>query len=135
MSKVKSRPTRTFSWQDEAIKILMQFIGNRILEFLWEKIKARLKFEGKNSFRHRMFVMFGNNLLMFLLGWILYVPTEENTAEYREQLSRFLKFHRRYHQLGGNRDKLCCICLNIDFFKPFFERYVSEPKLYPPFNF
>lgn len=135
MSRDRLRPTRTISWQDEAIMILVRWIGNRLFDFFWGKIKTRLKFEGKTHFRHRIFVMFGNDLLMFILGWILYVPTEENTTSYREELSRFLKLHRRYHQLGGNRNRPCCVCLNINFFKPHFERYVSEPKLYPPFNF
>ena len=127
------KPIRTISWQEEILKLFIQFIGRHVLEFFWGKVKTRLKFEGQNHLRHRIFVMFGVDIMMVNLNLLLYVPTKQSLTEYKEELTRFLRIHRRYHQLTGNQ--MCCICLNIDLFKPHFEEYVSEGKLYPPFNF
>jgi hypothetical protein len=112
---------------------MMQWIGNRILDFLLKEVKTRLKFEGQIHFRHRIFVMFGVDIMMTMFNMLLYIPSEQSATEYEELLTRFLRLHRRYHQLSGNQT--CCICLNVALFEPHFEKYVSEAKLYPPFSF
>lgn len=130
---MKSKTIRMASWQDIVISIILTWIGKRILDFLWEKTVGKLKFEGQTRIRNRIFVMFGVDILMFLFNWHLYTPREEDVSEYRDLLRRFLRIHQRYHQLAGNQ--LCCVCLNVGLFQFHFRNYVSEPNLYPPFNF
>jgi hypothetical protein len=130
---MKSKRIRMASWQDEAIQILIQWIGRKILDFLWEKSKAKLKLEGRTRIRHRILVMFGVDILMIMFNLLLYIPRKEGVSEYQDLLRTFLRLHVRYHQLVGNQ--LCCVCVNIGLFKPYFKHYVSERKLYPPFNF
>jgi hypothetical protein len=133
ISEMKSKTVRIASWQDIFITILAGWIGKRILDFMWEKSKAKLKFEGKTRIRNRIFVMFGVDILMIMFDWLLYIPRKEDVSEYRDSLKRFLRLHERYHRLAGNQ--LCCVCLNVGLFQLHFKNYVSEPNLYPPFNF
>lgn len=92
-----------------------------------------MKFEGKTRIRNRIFVMFGVDILMIMLNWFLYIPRKEDVSEYRDLMRRFLRLHQRYHRLAGNQ--LCCVCLNVFLFQLHFKNYVSEPNLYPPFDF
>jgi hypothetical protein len=133
MSKAKSRPIRAISWHDEVLRFIMQWIAKRILDFLWERTKEKLKFEGQIRFRHRIFVMFGVDFLMIMFNLLIYVPEEKHASDYQDLLRRFLRLHSRYHQLAGN--EACCICLNVNLVKSHFQKYVPDPKLYPPFNF
>jgi len=77
--------------------------------------------------------MFGVDLLMIIFNLLLYVPKEDRISDYSNDLRRFLRLHKRYHQLSGN--EICCICLNINLVKAHFQNYVSDPKLYPPSSF
>jgi hypothetical protein len=129
MSKSESKITQ-ISWTDEIIKfILFNVIAVRIINFLIKKIKLKLGLEGESHFRQRIFVIFGVDMLMFLLDGVAYVPRKEEEPEYISFLTRFLKLHRRYHQLAGNN--ICCVCLNIDLFQPHFQKYVTDKTLYP----
>ena len=133
MSKIKSRLIRMVSLWDILIGSIISWFVKKLFDFFWEKGKTQLRFKGKTHIRHRIFVMFGLDFLKVMFHFLLYIPKEEYTSEYRELLTRFLRLHRRYHQLAGN--ELCCICCNIFTFRSHLEKYVPNSKLYPPFNF
>jgi hypothetical protein len=129
MSNKEAKVTQ-ISWTDEIIKfIVFNVIAVRILNFLIKKIKLKLRLEGESHLRQRIFVIFGVDIMMFLLDGVAYVPRKEEEPEYINFLTRFLKLHRRYHQLAGNN--VCCVCLNIDLFQTHFQRYVTDKTLYP----
>lgn len=130
MSKAEPNVTQTISWGEEIIKfIVFNVIFAKILDFAIKKLKPKLGLEGKSYFRQRMFVIFGVDLLMLLFDGLAHVPQGDEELEYRDLLRRFLKLHKRYHQLAGN--DVCCVCLNIGLFQSHFMRYVPDSKLYP----
>jgi len=129
---MKSKTIRIASWQNEIFGIMLKWIGGKILDFLWKKAKTILRLEGETRIKNRIFVMFGVDILMFLFNGLFYIPRKEDVSEYQDSVRRFLRLHRKWHQFSGK--ELCCVCLNIDFFKSHFANFVSEPQLYPPFN-
>lgn len=136
MSKTKSRLTEIFSFRD-ILLILVAWAVKQLLDFLWGKAKT-IRFEGKINFRHYLLVMFGEQFLTNILGMLKvfsenWLEQKGLASEYQEYVRIFLEFHRKYHLFVGN--KLCRVCLNIIAFRSHLEKYVSDPKLYPPFNF
>lgn len=132
MSEEKSKLIRMVSFEDLFL-ILLSWVAKKFLDFLWAKGKARIRFEGKTHFGRYLFVMFGENVLMFMFGWLLDSSKSTDSSESRELFRRFLRLHKRYHQFKG--DRLCCVCYNVIFFRSFLEKYVSDSRLYPPFKF
>ena len=132
MSEIRPRFIRMIPLRDIFL-IFFSWVVKQFLDFVWKKAKIRLRFEGRTHIGRYLFVMFGVDLLMFMFGWILYIPEDEQVIEYQELVRRLLKLHRRYHQFVGK--KPCCVCLNIIFFGEHLEKYVSDLKLYPPFTF
>lgn len=134
MTKTESKPIRTISWIDEIIKfIIFQLILRKIIDFLWKRARIKLTFEGQIHFARRLFVKFGIPILSFMFGFLAYIPEAKDAHEYSDSLKRFLRLHRRYHQFTEN--KTCNVCFLISITKFHFQKYVSDPKLYPPFNF
>jgi len=113
--------------------IFFSWVVKKLLDFIWKKAKIRLKIEGRTHIGRYLFVMFGVDLLMFMFGWILYIPKDEEVIEYQESVRRLLKLHSRHHQFAGK--KPCCVCLSTIFFREHLEKYVPDLELYPPFTF
>jgi hypothetical protein len=127
MASAEDKPFRTLSWQDLAISIVSTWLGEKVLDFLLKKIRLKITLEGKSHFKRYLFVMFGNQLLMFIFGWLLGSPKDTESSEFGESVDRFLKLHRRYHQFAGRRP--CSACYAIYWNRLLFEKFVPDPKI------
>ena len=124
--KEEPKPIRMVSYEDFLL-IVLSWIVHKLFNFIWERGKTRLKFEGKTHFTRYLFVMFGDWLLGLMFGWLLGTPEDTKTSEFQESVERFVKVHRRYHQFVGS--KPCSACYYIYWNRMLFERFVSDPKL------
>ena len=129
MRKEEFKPIRSARMFD----FLLGWIMGKLLDFLIKKAISRLDLKGGTHIRRYIFVMFAVDVLMITVRLLEYIPDEPHVSEYREQLVRFLRLHRRYHEFVGT--EICCVCVNISYLKPHFQKYVSELDLYPPFSF
>ena len=129
MSKTKPRLIRIISLRD-ILLIFLALTVKRFLDFLWEKTKPKLRFEGRTHIKEILFVMFGQ-IFIDLLYITLPYPNEAN---YRKHLRDVLEVHLMWHKLFGG--KPCMFCekrLVKD--RRHLEKYVPDSKFYPPFNF
>lgn len=140
MSETKSKPIRLVSWEDLFINILFSWIGKRILDFIWENARIRIKFVGETHILRYLFVMFGEDALLFIFGWLIGIPYEMKEisrpqdmteSEFRTLIQRFLILHMRYHEYMGNRP--CRVCPVILFHEKVLKKYVLDQNLYPSF--
>jgi hypothetical protein len=132
MSKAKSKPTRTILWEEEILKYFVLLLVGKLLNFLWKRAKAKVRFEGQVHFTRRVFVMFGVPYLSFMFGSLMRISEPKDAQEYSDLLKRFLRLHVRYHQLTGRRT--CNVCFLVAHYRGHFQKYVLESKLYPPFK-
>jgi hypothetical protein len=107
--------------------IILSWIVHKLLDFFWERNRAKLRFKGDTHFKRYLFVMFGEQLLMFMFGWLLGTPEDTEASEFQESVKGFAKLHRRYHEFIGN--KRCAACYGIYWNYFLFERIVSNRGL------
>jgi len=120
------------SLRDILIGGIISWFIKKLLDFLWEKGK-RVRFEGKTHIGHYLFVMFGERFLLFMFGWLLGTPEGVEETEIQDLVIRIVKLHRRFHQFVGNEP--CSVCDVVACYRGLLEKMVSDPELYPPFNF
>jgi hypothetical protein len=132
MSETERKPIRLVSWEDVFIDIVLAWMGAKILDILWQKFKKRIKVVGETHLGRYLFVMFGETFLLFLVGWLIGVPSEtkritkpENMteSEFDDLLQRLLMLHKRYHEFVGKRP--CRVCLIIFFYRDDLENRIS----------
>jgi hypothetical protein len=133
MSETKPQPTRLASWEDVFITIVLSWMGTKILDFLWKVFRTRIRFVGEAHVGRYLFVMFGEDALLFIFGWWIGVPYETRKitkpqdvteSEFDDRLLRFLLFHMRYHDYIGNRP--CRVCPIIYFYRNDLEKYIAR---------
>jgi hypothetical protein len=110
-----------------ALSPIWAWIVRKLLDFIWERNKTRLRLEGKTHFSRYLFAMFGDELLLFLFGWLLGTPENVEMSEFQESVQRFARLHKKYHQLVGS--KPCSVCYSIYWNRMLFERMVSNFEL------
>jgi hypothetical protein len=139
MSRKEYRITQTITWED-LFKIVLSWFIIKIMDMIWGKIKPRIRFEGK--------INIGDWILAFT-GFHLIVPTFFATVDFaildkyatkagyedteRTLLKDVLFAHANYHKVIIGK-KNCRYCPKINRYKLLFQKYISDPELYPPFH-
>jgi len=132
MSRMKSSFIRMVSWEDLFLSILLSWLGKKLLDYVWEKGKIRIRLEGETHLARYLFVMFGEDALLFVFGWLIGIPYQTQDVsrpqdvtdtEFHDSLLRFLILHRRYHDYVRNRS--CRVCPVILFSKNSFKNTFS----------
>jgi len=100
----------------------------KVLDFLWEKAKVRIRLEGRTHFGRYLFVMFGDQILLFMYGWLLSSFAKARSkpqymSECQELLVRFQRLHIRYHQFIGR--KPCRVCYAIILLDKYLKEYAK----------
>ena len=124
------KPIRLASWEDAFIGLLLTWMGTKILDFLWGKVRTRVRFVGETHVGRYLFVMFGENLLFGMFGWLMgFDPKNTTESEFNDFLLRFVRLHKRYHDYIGNRP--CRVCPTIAFCENAMRKHAQGSNLLP----
>jgi len=141
MLKIKSTFTRMLSLWD----ILLTWIITKMLDYLIERTRGKVKFEGEVHFFNYLLLKLGQIVefysLFVALPYVISFNRPEEVESMRSSqffttaLTGYLLNHRRLHRYGVLKTKSCKSCGIIAENKDLLQTFVSSPKLYPPFNF
>ena len=140
MSKIKVRLIRMVSLWDILIGSIISWVVKKLLDFLWGKGKIRLRFKGKTHFRIWSWLIIGPMYMRVYLPYIIGYNEAESeiitkTTIFTRMVKTTLGVHRLMHKYGAIKTESCQYCQVIAENKTFLQRFISSPKLYPPFNF
>jgi hypothetical protein len=125
------------SFEELALSIFLSWLGKRVLDYLWEKGKTKIRFEGESHVRFYFGLLYTQLVLGSVLE-VLAINTELGLPSFSLKndttlilLEKALSAHKQYHNVLGI--KPCANCKAIINIKKSLQEHISDPELYPPF--